>query len=207
MGETGRMAKLRLVAVFLAGTVFLTGCSEASQPVSDAERASIRSVLLDQAWKPLATEYPEAIRPRVPVVRTVPDHDWAADVVVCLRERGYIAFASANNFRYDAFPGETALEFAVEGYICTASFAKQSAVFARLSENQQAAFDRFQVGQVQPCLHLAGALTSPPPSARLTGLAGWSPYDEVWASRPSPRALSYLQRRCPPVPQWMNLDH
>lgn len=202
------MPKLGWLAAVAAAVLLLTGCSAPRPPVSAAERADIRSILLDQAWNPLAKEYPEAIRPPISIVHTVTDHDWAADVVGCLHRRGYIASVTraGSGFSYDAYPGETALEFTVEGYICTASYARQSAVVAMLSTTQQAAFDSFQVSQVQPCLRLAGASTIPAPPSRLTGLAGWSPYDLVWANRPSARALSYLERRCPPIPQWMNLD-
>jgi hypothetical protein len=201
------MPKSGLLAVTLICAVLLSGCATAAPPVSSAELAQIRSVLLDEAWRPIATEYPEALRPQVPIVHTVTDHDWSADVVGCLQRRGYIASVTGTGFSYDAYPGETPVKFTVEGYICTATFAKQSAVFARLSASQQNAFDGFQVTQVQPCLRLAGARTTAAPSARLTGLAGWSPYDDVWRSRPTARALSYLEQRCPPIPQWMNLDH
>lgn len=202
-----RWPTLRWLAAITAGVLMLTGCAVSTPPVSAAERASIRKLLVSQQWAPLHLEYPEAIQPEIPVVHTVTDHDWAAHVVTCLRGRGYIAFLSANGFSYDAYTGETALEFRVEGYICTASFAKQSDVVGRLTTSQRAAFDSFQINQVQPCLRVAGAATSDPPSARLTGLAGWSPYDIVWADLPTPRALDYLEKRCPPIPQWLNLDN
>lgn len=198
--------KLIAAALVTAVTVLLGGCATAVQPVSAVERAHIRTLLMNDQWAPLAIQYPEAIRPVVPVMHTVADHDWALDVVSCLRARGYIAQVTGDGFSYDAYTGETALEFSVEGYICTANFAKQSDVFARLSADQQAAFDSFELTQVQPCLRLAGATTTSAPAVHLTGLAGWSPYDEVW-KHSSAREIRYLEQRCPPIPSWMNLDN
>ncbi len=198
--------KVTAAALAVAAALLLAGCATAAPPVSADQRAKIRTVLSNAQWAPLAMQYPEAIRPSVPIVHTVTDHDWAADVVSCLHARGYIATVTHSGFSYDAYTGETALEFQVEGYICTANFAKQSDVFARLSADQQAAFDSFELTQVQPCLRLAGAKTASAPLVHLTGLAAWSPYDEVW-KHSSAKEVSYLEQRCPPIPSWMNLDN
>jgi hypothetical protein len=198
---------MRLVALVVGCALLLTGCASTPPPVSAAQRAHIRTALLDQQWAPLAQSYPEAFRPAVPVTHTVTDHDWPTTVAACLRGRGYEAFAARGGYQYSAKSNETSLEFAIDGYICTASFVQESAVLARLSDLQQRTFDDFQVEQVQPCLRLAGVVSSGAPTQHLTGLAGWSPFDSVWSSNPSGSAISYLEQRCPPIPGWLDLSH
>ncbi|MCU1415280.1 MAG: hypothetical protein JWN80_2620 [Microbacteriaceae bacterium] len=191
-------------AVLVAACLLLAGCASAQPPVSAAQRAQIRTALLDKQWQEIANVYPDAIRPKAPATHTVPDHDWPQDVVDCLHDRGYIAQVSGDSFTFDSFSNQTNVDFHVEGYLCTSAYVQQSDVLARLTKQQQQAFDDFEVYQVQPCLRLAGAQTFPPPVGHLTGLSSWSPFDLVWLTG-STKSSAYLEQKCPPTPSWLDL--
>ncbi len=194
-----------------ASALLLAGCSAspAAQPVSAAQRAHIKASILEVLWTPLKANYPEAFRPEVPVTHTVADHDWAGKVVSCLRGRGLAAEKTPAGYTYGPTQGQTALEVTLADYICTSTWVRQSSVQARLSVSQQLQFELFQVDTLRPCLLLAGVRSAPPPSdlqvGGLTGLAGWNPYDLAWKSGMSTRSLSFLERRCPPIPSWLDL--
>ncbi len=200
------VAGLALAAVVLA----LAGCASApsTTPVSAAERARIRTAILDDQWAAIATTYPEAVRPRITVTRTVPDFEWAKDVVACLGRLGNKATPTGLGFVYSSTAGETAIDYTVVGYLCTSSWVRLSDVQGRLTGRQERDFEDFEIHQVRPCLLLAGARSSPPPTdvqrSGLSGLAGWSPYDLVRRTA-TPGQLDYLEQRCPPVPGWMDL--
>jgi hypothetical protein len=194
-----------------ASALLLAGCAAtpAAEPVSQAERVHIKASILEVRWTPLKANYPEAFRPDIPVTHTVTDHDWAGDVVDCLRSRGYTAEKTNVGYTYGASQGQSSLEFTIADYICTSTWVKQSSVQARLSVTQQLQLELFQVDTLRPCLLLAGVRSAPPPTdlqvGGLTGLAGWNPYDLAWKSGMSTRSLSFLERRCPPIPSWLDL--
>jgi hypothetical protein len=195
---------MRLIGVLVAVCLLLTGCAAAAPPVTAAERAHIRTVLLDQQWAQISRIYPDAVRPTTPVTHTVPDHDWPLAVVNCLHALGYIAQVQGDSFTFDSFTSQSNRDFHVAGYGCTSEYVKQSDVEALLTPRQQQAFDDFEVYQVQPCLRLAGAKNFLPPVGHLTGLSSWSPFQLVWLNGPA-KAAAYLELKCPPTPYWMDL--
>jgi hypothetical protein len=200
-------------AALAASVLLVTGCAAqpASSPLSEAQRSSIRTELLDARWQPVSEEYPEALRPSVAIAPTVPDHDWPEAVIACLRGLGFVAVQSGGGVEYRNGLGKTPLEYAVALYACEGSIPAESAVAARLEPRQTASLYGYYLNVVRPCLLLAGAPSpaSPDRSAveSLAGLAGWNPYQVIWTSGTPAARLDYLERRCPPVPAWLNLGN
>ncbi|WP_222706651.1 hypothetical protein [Lacisediminihabitans profunda] len=194
-----------------ASVLLLAGCSggPATSPLSQADRVSIRTELLDARWQSVTDQYPEALRPRLSIAPTVPDHDWPAAVIVCLHRLGFVAVQSGGGVEYRNGRGKTPLEYAVALYTCEGSHPAESAVAARLGPRQSASLYGYYLNVVRPCLLLAGAPSpaSPDRSAveSLAGLAGWNPYQVIWTSGVPASRLDYLERRCPPVPAWLDL--
>jgi len=183
----GRLRATAATAAVVTAITLLGGCvpvnGESGAVVfTDRQRSSIRTTILDLKWSPVAAEYPEAIRPEVTMMVTVPDHDWPDAMVECLRLAGIVAHVVNGNAVYGS-AGQTPLEVAVSFYSC--------------------------LRIVRPCLLTAGAPSpaSPDRSAAvgLAGLAGWNPYQVIWTSTITAQTQTYLEQRCPPTPTWLNL--
>ena len=198
----------RLV-VALVAAVSLAGCAASpSEPMGALERRQIREGILNEAWQPLNEAYPEAFRPDITVTHTVPDADWPSRMVACLKERGYQAVTLRNDYAFTSTQGQTYLQYSIDGYICNATWVRQSVVEERMTAPQRGALQQYLRTVVRPCLLLAGARSSDAPdrfaAGGITGRGRWNPYDDVRRSDPTPRALAYLEQRCPPIPVWMN---
>ncbi|MBK4347582.1 hypothetical protein [Lacisediminihabitans changchengi] len=196
-------------SVALVSLTGLAGCSSiASEPMTAVDRQQIRTAVLDEMWQPIGASYPEAFRPRITVTHTVPDADWPTRIVACLKDRGYQAVALPNDYAYTSTQGQTYLQYSIDGYICNATWIKQSEVERRMTSQQRDALERYQKAVVRPCLLLSGARSREAPdrfaAGSITGQGNWNPYDVVWASGLEPRALAYLEQRCPPIPVWMD---
>ena len=176
--------------------------------MSPLERTQIRDGILNEAWQPLKQAYPEAFRPDIRVTTTVPDADWPDRMVACLKERGYQAVALPNDYAFTSTQGQTYLQYSVDGYICNATWVRQSVVERRMTAPQRGALLQYQRTVVRPCLLLAGARSKDTPdrfaAGAITGRGRWNPYDDVQRANPHARALAYLEERCPPIPVWMN---
>ncbi len=201
------MAKVLAV---LGVLLLLAGCAaNPGDPVGAGQRAQIRSLILNNLWGQVAAEYPGAARPSVPVTHTVLDHDYPDLMVACLTRKGLHAVRTDLGFITAATFGESLQKQAIEGFECSAEYIPVSQLFTHISRSQLDAFDRFLVTDVQACLKLAGAPTSKAPPGvspnGITGLEGWTPYDELWKRKTSPTALAYLELRCPPIPSGLEL--
>ncbi len=209
-----RIRAIAAIAASLAGVVLVSGCvsgraGAGADPLTDVQRATIRAAILDSSWSRVAAEYPEAIRPRVTMAPTVPDHGWARAVVRCLREAGIVASVEGGVPVYGS-AGQSPLEVAVRFYACEAGNPFESEVASYLSARQSSALYEYYLRVVRPCLLAAGAPSPASPdrsaAASLAGLAGWNPYQVIWNSRMSNAATAYLERRCPPTPPWLDLE-
>ena len=192
----------------LSGCVSVNGESGAVV-FTDRQRASIRTTILDTKWSAVAAEYPEAIRPEVAMMVTVPDHDWPEAMVECLRVAGIVAHVVDGKAIYGS-AGQTPLEVSVGFYSCEAGHPAESQVASYFTSAQSAALYDYHLRVVRPCLLSAGAPSpaSPDRSAAvaLAGLAGWNPYQVIWTSAISAQTRTYLEQRCPPTPTWLNLE-
>ena len=203
---------MRVVVGIVIGAVAapaLAGCAAVPpDPMSPLERKQIREGILNEAWQPLNQTYPEAFRPDITVTHTVPDADWPRRMVACLKERGYQAVTLPNDYAFTSTQGQTYLQYSIDGYICNATWVRQSVVEQRMTAPQRGALQQYLRTVVRPCLLLAGARSSDAPdrfaAGSITGRGRWNPYDDVRRTNPTSRALGYLEQRCPPIPPWMN---
>lgn len=209
-----RLRPVALTAAVLVAAAALSGCAptdgdSGAAPLTDRQRASIRTTILDAKWSQVAAEYPEAIRPKVTMAPTVPDHDWPAAMVACLKSSGIVAYVTNGVPTYGS-AGQTPLEVAVRYYGCEGAHPSESQVASYFTPAQSVALYDYYLQVVRPCLLTAGAPSpaSPDRSAAegLAGLAGWNPYQVIWTSSMPTTTLAYLQRRCPPTPSWLNLE-
>lgn len=218
--HTLAMVRLRstvVIAVVISavalGTSVLSGFAPVTgdpgvTPITERQRASIRTTILDSRWSQVAGEYPEAIRPEVTVAPTVPDHDWASVIVQCL-ELGGIVADIVNGVPTYGSAGQSPLEVAVRYYLCEAGHPSESQVASHFTPAQSVALYDYYLRVVRPCLLTAGAPSPASPDrsavASLAGLAGWNPYQVIWTRGMPATTLAYLQQRCPPTPAWLNL--
>jgi len=196
----------------LAGILLLTGCADTPEldPLGPQRRAQIRQAILDDRWTEVVKDFPDALRPMVPTMRPVTDHDQPEVVLACLRASGIPASPTDNGFRYNSSLGQSQLEFEVVGYVCRASSPAESEVVSYLSGSSRAALFDYQRTIVRPCLLSAGAQSSAPPDGGpayylSAALAAWSPFVEVLTGKSNSSAIAYLEQRCPPLPHWLEL--
>ncbi len=210
------MVRVRAIAAgtaVLAAVGLLAGCTAGTtpgraSPISEQQRTTIRTAIVDGLWAQVAAEYPEAIRPRVTVASTVPDHNWAPVIVRCLKSAGIVAYVVKGVPIYGS-AGQSQLEVAVRYYSCEASHPSESQVAAYFTPALSTALYDYYLRVVRPCLLTAGAPSPASPdrsaAASLAGLAGWNPYQVIWTSNMPRRTQSYLESRCPPTPVWLDL--
>ena len=204
----------RVLAAIAAGSALLlvAGCAvtPVPDPLGPQRRAQIRQAILDAHWAPVVADYPDAIRPSVPTMKPVSDHDQPAAVLACLRSSGIPASPTDNGFRYNSSLGQSQLEFEAVRYVCSASSPSESEVESYLSGSSRAALFDYQRTIVRPCLLAAGAMSQAPPDGGppydlSAALAAWSPYTQILASKPHSGTVAYLEKRCPPLPSWLEL--
>jgi len=203
-----------LVAIAIASSMFiLSGCSAApaADPLGPERRAQIRQAILDAHWAEVERNYPDGVRPQVPSVRPVSDHDQPEVFFACMRASGIPASPTDNGFRYKSSLGQSQLEFESVRYSCEASSPSESEVMSYLSGTSRAALFDYQRKIVRPCLLSAGAKSPAPPDGGpayylSAALAAWSPYMEILDGGARSTAIAYLEQRCPPLPPWLDLS-
>ncbi|CAN5536223.1 hypothetical protein BH10ACT4_BH10ACT4_04030 [soil metagenome] len=193
--------------------VLLAGCAAAPavDPLGAGRRAQIRQAILDAHWAGVVRDYPDGLRPTVPTVRPVTDHDQPAVFFACMRASGVPASPTDNGFRYNSSLGQSLLEFEAVRYVCEASSPSESEVVSYLSGTSRAALFDYQSKVVRPCLLSVGAKSPAPPDGGpayylSAALAAWNPYMEILAAKPRSSTVAYLEQRCPPIPAWLDLS-
>lgn len=211
MTTSGRRVVVAVTVV--ACMLLLAGCAEAPalDPLGPQRREQIRQSILDIHWADVVKDYPDALRPEVPAMRPVTDHDQREVVFTCLRASGIPASRTDNGFRYNSSLGQSQLEFEAEKYVCEASSPSESEVVSYLSGSSRAALFDYQRKIVRPCLLSTGAKSPAPPDGgpayyQSAALAAWGPYMEILAAKPRSRDVAYLEQRCPPLPSWLDLS-
>lgn len=203
----------RWLAIVVATSVLLAGCAVRTgvEPLTDVQRTLVRSQIFDTQWAQVSAQYPEALRPDVRVVRTVPDADWVGLVANCLSRAGFTVRSGTGRLEYSGSQGQTPIEYAVSSFACFSEYPTVGQASHHLSASVIGALYDYYREFVRPCLLAAGQSSPPPPSrARfvLAGRAGessWNPYERVTVEVLSEQESRYLELRCPPVPQWLNL--
>lgn len=202
------LAAVTIVVVML----MLAGCAPtvAPDPLGPERRVQIRQAILDAHWAGIVGEYPDAIRPEVAIVRPVSDNDQPILYFACMRASGVPASPTDNGFRYSSSLGQSRLEFDLTRYVCETTSPSESEVVSYLSGTSRAALFDYQRKIVRPCLLSVGARSPAPPDGGPSyylsaALAAWSPYVDILASNPRSSAVAYLERRCPPIPSWLDL--
>ncbi len=197
----------------IAGMLLLVGCAANPplDPLGPARRAQIRQAILDAHWAGVVRDYPDGLRPEVPTMSPVSDYDQPAVFFACMRASGIPASPSDNGYRYNSSLGQSLLEFEAVRYVCAASSPTESEVRSYLSGSSRAALFDYQRTIVRPCLLAAGAVSSAPPDGGpayylSAALAEWSPYLDILRAEPRSSAVEYLERRCPPLPPWLDLS-
>jgi hypothetical protein len=198
--------------VIAAGLFALAGCaaSVASDPLGPQRREQIRVAILDAHWADVVGDYPDALRPLVPTMRPVSDHDQPAVFFACMRTSGVPASPTDNGFRYNSSLGQSLLEFDLVRYVCEATSPTESEVVSYLSGTSRAALFDYQRKIVRPCLLSVGAKSPAPPDGGpgyylSAALAAWSPYLDILAAKPRSSTVAYLEQHCPPLPSWLDL--
>ena len=201
-----------VVTVAAAMSLFV-GCAEAPglDPLGPQRREQIRQSILDIHWADIVKDYPDALRPEVPAMRPVSDHDQRATVIACLRANGIPASPTDNGFRYKSSLGQSQLEFEAQQYVCEASSPSESEVMSYLGARPRAALFDYQRKIVRPCLLAAGAQSPAPPDGGpayylSAARAAWNPYMEILAAQPRSSSVAYFEQRCPPLPPWFTLS-
>lgn len=204
----------RIVAAIaiVTGMLILAGCAEAPalDPLGAQRRAQIRQAILDAHWANVVKDYPNGLRPEVPTVRPVTDHDHPAVFFACMQASGAPASPTDKGFSYNSSLDQSMLEFAGVRYVCEASSPSESEAVSYLSGTSRAALFDYQRKVVRPCLLSAGARSPAPPDGGpayylSAALAAWNPYMEILAATPRSSAVAYLEQRCPPLPPWLDL--
>ena len=196
----------------LVGIALLAGCAPVTRlaELSPAERAVIRVDLQAKHWKIVASQFPDAKRPRVVVAHTANDGNWQALMVDCLRAEGFTVFVDGRYFQFGQTAGRTAEDFAVVTYQCISRYPTAEDVMYFLDRDRLEALYRYYVGTVRPCLLVSGVHSEAPPTLLTFLRSGytrdsWNPYRLAWnSSMPMPR-LAFIQHLCPPLPGWMDL--
>jgi hypothetical protein len=203
-----------LAAIAIAASMLmLAGCAAAPavDPLGAERRVQIRQAILDAHWAGVVRDFPDGLRPTVPAVRPVTDHDKPAVFFACMRASGVPASPTDNGFRYNSSLGQSRLEFEAVRYVCEASSPSESEVVSYLSGTSRAALFDYQTKVVRPCLLSVGAKSPAPPDGGpayylSAALAAWNPYMEILAAKPRSSTVAYLEQRCPPIPAWLDLS-
>lgn len=198
--------------LLLAVIALLAGCSPTDAPagLSSAERAVIRSEIQGAHWRVVTTRFPDARRPAVTVTHTVHDGNWQALIIACLRSEGFTVFVDGRYFQFGTTPDRGPEDFAVVSYVCLSRYPTADEVMHYLDRDRLDALYWYYAGTVRPCLLLAGAESTPPPTRFAFVLSAlsrnnWNPYRLAWDGAMPAARLAFLEQLCPPVPGWLDL--
>lgn len=200
----------------LIAVLFTAGCATVPEPpVSDAQIAQIRTVMLDQQWRSVSIYYPELERPVVRVERTVSPYQWTRVLGDCLHDAGYNVEVSTDGMSFSADSGESVQDYSLATYVCTARFPDFGTVISQLDAPAFIALQAFWAGTVAPCLTLAGepapraaARVAPEGSPEITAqsVIGMGAYPIAGLVQGREEAdVARLEQRCPTVPAWLDL--
>ncbi|HEY0259302.1 MAG TPA: hypothetical protein VGC18_05570 [Lacisediminihabitans sp.] len=200
------------VLALAASAVLLTGCASPPPVIGEAERTRMVSTLKDGEWREVSRLYPEAVRPAVSPVRTIPDYEWATTMAACLRAAGFAVTPTddGQGYSYSSSDGQSPLDFAVTTYSCEVAYPTVFILLSLLGPKQTSLEAAYQRGVVRPCLLLAGAPSPAPDQLALRDApgtsSGWDPYQGLLHGAAPDATVRFFEQRCPPVPPWLQLS-
>ncbi len=204
-----RLRELLVASVLGCSLFALAGCGSAGPDfspavLSEAEAAEMIEAEIERRWEQLASQYPDAVRPQVEVVRTVDSHEWAEVVAACMNDNGFDASAS----RDGGLTSGTILAGQLEPYemqlfACKAMYPLDPKYRLPFTEEQLKYLYWYYTNELRDCLEERGyEVTEPPSEVRFletfATAAGWSPYDGILPR--SQDAYLDLYEACPETP-------
>lgn len=205
LSPRGTDGRFRLRKLMLAGVSLLTACTiaacstSAGRPPSDV----LSSETQDDLWERVVSEFPEAIRPDVSVVREVSLDGWPQAQADCLTSAGFPS-------RVDDGALSTSVEdaqrepYLIESYRCLVQFPLSPEYTTPLDADQLASLYDYFARDLVPCLESQGYEVGAVPTRqsfveRYYGEEPWTPYLIVGPTVPLDD-LAPLEKACPQLP-------
>lgn len=201
-----------MLTSLIACTVIVTGCSSAGPTLpppppqlSEQATSAAYAELLEQSWQRVESEFPDAVRPDVELVRFIDQAEWAEVIVACLVEQGVDAKVSNDGQGGYESQGVVGQEqsMAIAGYVCDAKYPVDPSLTQPLTDEELDYLYDYFVDVLNPCLERAGIDVIEPPSRQafkdsLQSPDSWSPYLAVDPGGQD--EWTRLVRECPQSP-------
>lgn len=207
------MKFLSLLAI-AGATGILAGCVSAppttpdpvvpDQTVTGSE--AIVQADLDNAWASVESEFPEARRPDVEIVRFVDLDDIATTLADCLVDAGWsnVTATPDNGIDSGDVPTEQAEAYSVAYYTCYAMYPLNPRYNTPLSDDQVKRLYAYFRDELAPCLESRGFTVPAAPSEQqfiesYTTDGGWDLYGDV-AANVNQNGWYEINTACPQYP-------
>ena len=174
--------------------------------MSDQERSEAYAELLDQSWQRVSSQFPDAERPEVELVRYVDQNEWAEVTVSCLVEQGVDAKVSTDGqggYEMAGVEGQL-LPMEIAIYTCNARYPTDPALTLPLTEAELDFVYDYYVNVLNPCLENEGVEITEAPSRQAfidtygASEGWWTPYEAVGTT--GEEDWNQLNRVCPQSP-------
>lgn len=201
----------KLAALVLTGAgLLLAGCVSTAAPASvgptysPAELSRLVQETLDDQWAYVSSNYPDAIRPVVPIVRYTTMQDQSETYVACLRDAGFdVALGGNGQGVVSEGLVSQAEAYDLAYYTCQAMYPLDPAFRVPLTKQEVEFIYDYLVGDLSDCLRDAGVEPATAPSFQsfleTYGTdSTWSPYEGITVE--SQERFDELNRSCPQYP-------
>lgn len=206
---------LRAVATLasaVAVAAVVTGCSNAGPTLpppppqlSEQETSAAYAELLEQSWQGVESQFPDAVRPDVDLVRFIDPSEWAEVMVDCLVDQGVDAKVSNDGQGGFESQGVVGQEMSMEiaRYVCDAKYPMDPTLTQPPTDAELDYLYDYFVDVLNPCLEREGIDVIEPPSRQvfkdsLQSPDSWSPYLAVDIRGQD--EWTRLNRACPQSP-------
>ncbi|UOE42828.1 hypothetical protein [Agromyces larvae] len=188
----------------------MTGCAADGPPPSASRQTETYDALtldlIDQRWEQVASQFPNAVRPEVRLVRYVTPESAPAELAGCLVDEGFPDAEIRADGNLETGPMSVAQQqaYAVGLWKCSAMFPYDPAFNQKLTEQQIGRIYEYYTQELTDCLDREGYMVEEPPSEAsfIEGYYSepelWSPYARLAISSESESMR--LHRECPAMP-------